>query len=108
MPFYDYRCPACGYSCEARHSISADAPDCPQCATPKPTRLITTAPAITQGMNANAGDGRNASKEQLRAKWAEETPNLRQKLVDKLGEEYVSRNAPSLNPSANTPKKTTD
>ncbi len=99
MPLYDYRCPACGNTFEARHSFSADAPDCPQCGAAKPTRLITTVPAVTQGMNANAGDSRNASKEQIRAKWAEETPKLRQKLVNKLGEEYVSRNAPSLNSS---------
>jgi len=99
MPLYDYRCAACGNTFEARHNISADAPNCPQCGTPKPTRLITTVPAITQGMNANAGDGRNASKEQLRAKWAEETPKLRQKLVSKFGEDYVNRNAPSLKSS---------
>ncbi len=44
-----------------------------------------------------AGDSQSASKEQLEAKWAEETPKLRKKLVDKLGEDVVNRNAPTLN-----------
>jgi hypothetical protein len=48
-------------------------------------------------MLALAGDSRRASKEQLRDKWAEETPKLRKKLVDKLGEDVVNRNAPTLN-----------
>lgn len=96
MPLYDYRCGSCGHTFEARHGITADAPNCPNCDTPKPTRLITTVPAVSQGMNANAGDGRNATKEQLRAKWAEETPKLRKKLEDKLGGDFVRNNAPSL------------
>jgi len=33
----------------------------------------------------------------LQAKWAEETPRLREKLVSKLGEETVNKYAPSLN-----------
>jgi putative FmdB family regulatory protein len=104
MPRYDYRCTQCGHRFEARHGIADDAPDCPNCGTPKPARLITTAPTLAQGMNANAGDGRTASKEQLRAKWAEETPKLRQKLEKKLGEDTVRRNAPSLYQDS-TPKK---
>jgi hypothetical protein len=43
-----------------------------------------------------AGDGHRASKDQLQDKWTEETPKLRKKLVDKLGEDTVRRNAPSL------------
>jgi hypothetical protein len=46
-----------------------------------------------------AGDGQRASKEELRSKWAEETPKLRKKLVDKLGEDKVNRLAPTLNTS---------
>ncbi len=98
MPFYDYRCPECGHRFEAHHAMSAGAPDCPSCGRHAPVRLITTAPAGAAGMAANAGDTRGASKEQLHDKWAEETPKLRQKLVSKLGEDFVSRNAPSLNP----------
>jgi hypothetical protein len=46
-------------------------------------------------MAASVSD--NPTKDELRAKWAEETPKLRKKLVDKLGEETVNRNAPTLN-----------
>lgn len=98
MPFYDYRCPECGHRFEAYHTMSAHAPACPSCGYAAPAKLITTAPAISGGMNTPAGDARGASKEQIRSKWAEETPKLREKLVSKLGEDFVSRNAPSLNP----------
>ena len=94
MPYYDYRC-ANGHEFEARHGFDAPAPPCPACGTTEVQRLITSAPGVMQGMNASLG--KNASKEQLQAKWAEETPKLRDKLVSKLGEETVSKNAPSLN-----------
>lgn len=96
MPFYDYRCPECGHTFEARHAMTAAAPACPACGFVTPTRLITGAPAVAGGMATSAGDSRRSSKEQIRAKWAEETPKLREKLVKKLGEEFVQRNAPSL------------
>lgn len=98
MPFYDYRCPECGHRFEAHHAMSASTPACPSCEYSAPVKLITTAPAVAAGMAANAGDARGATKEQIRSKWAEETPKLRDKLVSKLGEDFVSRNAPSLNP----------
>jgi hypothetical protein len=59
--------------------------------------VITQLPAVHGGMSAHAGDARGATKAQLQAKWAEETPKLREKLVSKLGEDVVNRNAPSLN-----------
>lgn len=96
MPLYDYRCPECGHLFEAHHAMSADAPPCPACGYPAPVKRITSVPAVAGGMATNAGDGRGASKEQLRSKWAEETPKLRQKLSDKLGEDVVRKNAPSL------------
>jgi hypothetical protein len=52
---------------------------------------------VLQGINASVSDTGTATKEQLQAKWAEETPKLRKKLVDKLGEDVVNRNAPTLN-----------
>jgi putative FmdB family regulatory protein len=96
MPRYDYRCAVCGHEFEAIHAIADAAPDCPDCHAAKPKRLITRAPGIANGVAANAGDSRGASKEQLRSKWAQETPRLREKLVSKLGEETVRSNAPSL------------
>jgi putative FmdB family regulatory protein len=95
MPLYDYKCTVCATAFEARHGFTAPAPACPACGA-EAQRVITTAPAQLNGMTASAG-GKNASKEQLRGKWAEETPKLREQLVSKLGEDTVNRYAPSLN-----------
>lgn len=97
MPLYDYKCPECEHRFEAQHGMTESAPPCPECGYETPQRVITTAPKHAKGMNAHPGDGRTASKEQLQDKWREETPKLRKKLVDKLGEDYVNKNAPTLN-----------
>lgn len=102
MPAYDYRCPECDHRFEARHGYSDDAPPCPKCAYVRVRRVITSAPSVTGGMLTHAGDGRHASKEQLQDKWAEETPKLRKKLVDKLGEDTVRKNAPTLFTDSNS------
>ncbi len=94
MPLYDYRC-ANGHSFEARHGFDDPAPACPVCGAAEVQRLITSAPAVMQGMSASLGE--NASKQQLQEKWAEETPKLRETLVSKLGEETVNKYAPTLN-----------
>jgi putative FmdB family regulatory protein len=94
MPLYDYKC-ANGHEFEARHGFDDPAPVCPICGEAQVQRVITSAPGVMQGMNASVG--KNPTKEQLQAKWGEETPKLREKLVGKLGEETVSKNAPSLN-----------
>ncbi len=99
MPRYDYRCKKCGHRFEAQHSMTATPPSCPACEHEEVQRLITSAPAIARGILTHAGTSRGSSKEELRSKWAEETPKLRKKLVDKLGEDTVSRMAPSLNTS---------
>ena len=96
MPLYDYKC-ANGHTFEARHGFNDPSPACPLCGEAQVQRVITSAPSVMQGMNANAGRGGTATKEQIQAKWAEETPKLREKLVSKLGEETVSKYAPSLN-----------
>jgi putative FmdB family regulatory protein len=98
MPAYDYHCKVCDVQFEARHGFNDPMPPCPN-GHEEVERLITTAPRVMQGVLADAGMGGKASKEQLRAKWAEETPKLRENLVKKLGEDVVNRNAPSLNHS---------
>lgn len=42
MPFYDYRCDACGHEFEAMQKIS-DAPltDCPACAKPELKKMLS-------------------------------------------------------------------
>jgi len=96
MPVYDYKCPNCEHRFEARHGFDEPAPSCPTCGYTEVQRVITSAPTISGGITTHAGDGYRASKEQLRDKWTEETPRLRKKLVDRLGEETVRKNAPSL------------
>ncbi|MCA9905039.1 MAG: zinc ribbon domain-containing protein [Anaerolineae bacterium] len=97
MPLYDYQCEACETTYEARHGFDAPAPPCPACGSDQVHRVITRAPSALRGIMALAGSGGNASKEELQSKWAEETPKLRKKLADKLGEDTVNRYAPSLN-----------
>lgn len=96
MPLYDYKC-ANGHVFEARHGFNDPAPACPVCGATEVQRVILSAPKMLQGVNASAGHGGTATKEELHSKWAEETPKLREKLVRKLGEETVNRYAPSLN-----------
>jgi putative FmdB family regulatory protein len=96
MPVYDYRCKTCGNEFTETHPIEAPLPDCPECESVEVQRLITSAPTISRGIMTPAGTSRKSSKEELKAKWNEETPKLRQKLVDKLGEQAV-RDIPSLN-----------
>jgi putative FmdB family regulatory protein len=97
MPLYDYLCEVCSQPYEARHGFDDPAPPCPHCGATAVHRLITQAPSTLKGAAANAGSSRSASKEQLRSKWAEETPKLREQLVRKLGEDVVNTHAPSLN-----------
>lgn len=97
MPLYDYQCEVCDTEFEARHGFNDPAPVCPACGAAQVHKVITHAPRMMKGILAESGSGGNATKEQLRDKWAEETPKLRKKLVDKLGEDVVNRNAPTLN-----------
>ena len=96
MPLYDYKCPECDTRFEARHGFNESPPACPMCGYETPQRVITTAPTHAKGIMAHPGDGKTASKEQLQDKWAEETPKLRKKLRDKLGDDAVNK-IPTLN-----------
>jgi putative FmdB family regulatory protein len=89
MPIYDYRCDECGYEFQDVHGFDADQPDCPECESEDVKRVINSAPTIAGGMTTPAGDGKKATKEQLQSKWQEETPKLRKKLRDKLGDDAV-------------------
>ncbi len=96
MPVYDYRCDVCGYEFTARHRMNAPQPECPECEAEAVQRLITSAPTHAKGMLTHAGDGKRATQEELKSKWREETPKLRKKLRDKLGDDAVD-SIPSLN-----------
>ncbi len=97
MPRYDYQCLECQEIFELRHGFTEQPAPCPHCGSQNLKKRITSAPTIARGILTPAGDGRRATKEQLRDKWREETPKLREKLVKRLGEETVSRMAPTLN-----------
>jgi putative FmdB family regulatory protein len=94
MPRYDYECDTCGKRFEAKHGFDAPPPPCPD-GHPAVHRIFTSAPSRLRGMEAPTSY--RASKEELQSKWAEETPRLRKKLVDKLGEETVSKYGGTLN-----------
>jgi putative FmdB family regulatory protein len=96
MPAYDYVCRDCGHRWEEIHGLDASARDCPNCESVNIHKRITSAPAVAGGLLTHAGDGKMATKEQLQAKWAEETPKLRRKLRDRLGERALD-NFPTLN-----------
>jgi len=96
MPMYDYRCNECNLVFSELQNFDDPLPECPECESEDVKRLITTAPTFARGMLTHAGDGRNATKEELRRKWREETPKLRKKLRDKYGDKAVE-NVPSLN-----------
>ena len=94
MPRYDYECDTCGKRFEAKHGFDDPPPPCPN-GHPTVHRLITSMPRVLKGMAAPVSH--NASQAELRDKWVEETPKLRQKMVDKLGEETVSKFGGTLN-----------
>ncbi|MCC7448511.1 MAG: zinc ribbon domain-containing protein [Anaerolineae bacterium] len=94
MPLYDYECDTCGARFEAQHGINEPMPPCPN-GHHTVHRLITSAPRMLRGMAAPVSY--RASKEELRDKWAEETPRLRKKLTDKLGEDTVRKLGGTLN-----------
>jgi putative FmdB family regulatory protein len=56
MPTYDYRCTDCHHLFQARHPVTADKPDCPECGA-TPERLILSAPAF----HGHMAQGREAA-----------------------------------------------
>lgn len=96
MPRYDYVCESCANQWEASHGFNDPKPDCPVCGSEETRKLITSAPTFARGVLTPAGTARKQSKEQLKDKWAEETPKLRKQLENKLGKDMVQKNAPHL------------
>ena len=66
MPFYEYRCEACGYELEALQKVS-DAPlsDCPACGKPALKKLISAAGFRLKGSGWYETDFKRAGKKNL-------------------------------------------
>jgi putative FmdB family regulatory protein len=94
MPIYEYECDSCGERFEVRHAMNAPTPLCPN-GHADVHRIITGMPGVMHGMAAPLS--KNAGKDELRSKWAEETPKLRKQLTQKLGEETVNKLGSTLN-----------
>jgi putative FmdB family regulatory protein len=63
MPFYEYRCDACGHELEAMQKMS-DPPlrDCPACGAPQLTKLISAAGFRLKGGGWYETDFKGGSK----------------------------------------------
>jgi putative FmdB family regulatory protein len=66
MPFYEYRCNACGHEFEAMQKMS-DAPltDCPQCGESRLTKLVSAAGFRLKGGGWYETDFKKGSKKNL-------------------------------------------
>jgi putative FmdB family regulatory protein len=66
MPFYEYRCQACGHELEALQKMS-DAPltDCPNCGKPELTKLISAAGFRLKGGGWYETDFKSGSKKNV-------------------------------------------
>lgn len=66
MPFYDYRCQACGHELEAMQKMS-DAPltDCPACGKPELSKLISAAGFRLKGGGWYETDFKTGSKKNI-------------------------------------------
>jgi len=66
MPIYEYRCEACGHQLEAIQRMS-DAPltDCPECAQPKLTKLVSAAAFRLKGGGWYETDFKKGGKKNL-------------------------------------------
>lgn len=66
MPFYEYRCNACGHEFEAMQKMS-DAPltDCPQCGEPQLVKLVSAAGFRLKGGGWYETDFKKGSKKNL-------------------------------------------
>ena len=62
MPFYEYRCNACGHEFEAMQKMSDPAlSDCPQCGAPQLTKLVSAGGFQLKGSGWYRSDSGNKS-----------------------------------------------
>ncbi len=66
MPFYEYRCDACGHELEALQKMS-DAPlkECPECGEPKLVKLVSAAGFRLKGGGWYETDFKSGKKKNL-------------------------------------------
>lgn len=86
MPFYEYRCEACGHELEALQKFS-DEPlvECPSCGKPQLQRLISAPAFRLKGSGWYETDFKSGNKRHLAddgSKPAAETPKESPKSVD--------------------------
>lgn len=74
MPFYEYRCEACGHELEAMQKMS-DAPltDCPECGKPALIKLISAAGFRLKGGGWYETDFKTGKKKNLHDKGSKAT-----------------------------------
>ncbi|MGV6826123.1 MAG: FmdB family zinc ribbon protein [bacterium] len=66
MPFYEYRCNACGHELEAMQKMSDDPlKDCPECGKSELTKLISAAGFRLKGGGWYETDFKTGSKKNL-------------------------------------------
>jgi putative FmdB family regulatory protein len=66
MPFYEYRCDACGHEFEAMQKMSeAPLEDCPKCGKPKLVKLISAAGFRLKGGGWYETDFKSGQKKNL-------------------------------------------
>lgn len=66
MPFYEYRCDACGHEFEAMQKMSeAPLQDCPECGQPKLVKLISASGFRLKGSGWYETDFKSGKKKNL-------------------------------------------
>ena len=95
MPFYEYRCEACGHELEALQKVSDDPlSDCPACGRPTLKKLISAAGFRLKGGGWYETDFKGGKKKNLHDAGGEKKPGASADAAKPSGEK-----------SAETPKK---
>ncbi len=76
MPFYEYRCGACGHEFEAMQKISADPlTDCPSCEAPELVKLVSAAGFQLKGSGWYQTDFKGSKKSEPKAEKSDSGSN---------------------------------